>query len=115
MISTIQTLVSLLAVIAVVGVVASRLKIPSAILLVLVGVLLAIVPDLPTVELAPQLVLMLILPPVIYSAAVAMSWANSSSISAPSRYWRSVVWHSRRSRSPLRRICYWVSSGRWVL
>jgi CPA1 family monovalent cation:H+ antiporter len=74
MIPTIQILVLLLAVIAVVAVVAARLKIPSAILLVLTGVVLAVVPDLPTVELAPELVLLLVLPPVIYSSAVAMSW-----------------------------------------
>src|SRR6202047_2359229 len=74
MVPTIQILVLLLAVIAVVAVVAARLKIPSAILLVLTGVVLAVVPDLPTVELAPELVLLLVLPPVIYSSAVAMSW-----------------------------------------
>ena len=74
MIPTIQILVVLLAVIAVVAVVSARLKIPSAILLVLTGVVLALVPDLPTVELAPTLVLLLVLPPVIYSSAVAMSW-----------------------------------------
>jgi hypothetical protein len=74
MVPTIQILVLLLAVIAVVAVVAARLKIPSAILLVLTGVVLAVVPDLPVVELAPELVLLLVLPPVIYSSAVAMSW-----------------------------------------
>ena len=74
MVPTIQILVLLLAVIAVVAIVAARLKIPSAILLVLTGVVLAVVPDLPTVELAPELVLLLVLPPVIYSSAVAMSW-----------------------------------------
>ena len=74
MIPTIQILLVLLAVIAVVAVVSARLKIPSAILLVLTGVVLALVPDLPTVELAPTLVLLLVLPPVIYSSAVAMSW-----------------------------------------
>src|ERR1700687_6128225 len=74
MVPTIQILVLLLAVIAVVAVVAARLKIPSAILLVLTGVVLALVPDLPTVELAPELVLLLVLPPVIYSSAGAMSW-----------------------------------------
>ncbi len=67
MIPTIQILLVLLAVIAVVAVVSARLKIPSAILLVLTGVVLALVPDLPTVELAPTLVLLLVLPPVIYS------------------------------------------------
>ncbi|HMF05458.1 MAG TPA: Na+/H+ antiporter [Methylocella sp.] len=74
MIATIQTLVLLLAVVAAVAVVAARLKIPQAILLVLTGVVLALIPGLPTVELAPELVLLLVLPPVIYSSAVDMSW-----------------------------------------
>lgn len=60
--------------VAAVGVVAKRSKIPAAILLVLTGVLLALVPGLPAVRLAPELVLLLVLPPLIYSSAVAMSW-----------------------------------------
>src|SRR6202163_2682760 len=71
---TIETLVLLLVVVAAVGIAAKRLKIPPAILLVLTGVVLALVPGLPTVELAPEFVLLLVLPPVIYSSAVAMSW-----------------------------------------
>src|SRR3982074_1974185 len=74
MILTIQILVLLLAVVAAVAVVAARVEIAQAILLVLTGIVLAIVPGLPTVELAPELVLLLVLPPVIYSSAVAMSW-----------------------------------------
>src|SRR6202521_4239441 len=74
MISTIQIPVLLLVVVAAVAVVAARLKIPPAIFLELTGVLLALVPGLPTVELAPEFVLLLVLPPVVYSSAVAMSW-----------------------------------------
>jgi monovalent cation/hydrogen antiporter len=74
MILTIQVLVLLLAVVAAVAVLANRLKIPPAILLVLTGVLLALVPGLPSVELAPELVLLLILPPFIYTSAFQMSW-----------------------------------------
>ena len=43
-------------------------------LLVIAGVGLALVPGLPRFELAPELVLLVILPPLIYSAGVAMSW-----------------------------------------
>jgi Na+/H+ antiporter len=74
MISTIQILVLLLGVVAAVAVFANRLEIPAAILLVLTGVVLALVPGLPAVELAPQAVLLLVLPPIIYASAVAMSW-----------------------------------------
>lgn len=74
MIPTIQILVLLLIVIAAVSLAAARLKIPPAILLVVTGVILALIPGLPVVKLAPELVLLLVLPPLIYSSAVAMSW-----------------------------------------
>src|SRR5213075_2125876 len=62
----------LLIVIAAIAVAETRLRIPSAILLMLTGVILAVIPGLPAVELAPELVLLL--PPIVYSSAVAMSW-----------------------------------------
>lgn len=71
---TIQILVLLLAVAAAAAVIAKWLKIPPAIILVLTGVVLALIPALPAIELAPDLVLLMVLPPVIYSSAVAMSW-----------------------------------------
>ena len=74
MTAIIQILVALLIVIAAVSVIAARLQIPPAILLVLTGVVLALIPGLPTVPLAPEFVLLVVLPPIIYSSAVAMSW-----------------------------------------
>jgi NhaP-type Na+/H+ or K+/H+ antiporter len=74
MLPTIQLLVFLLIVIAAVAFLAARLQIPLAILLVLTGVALALVPGLPRIELAPEFVLLLVLPPIIYSSSVAMSW-----------------------------------------
>ncbi len=71
---TIEVLVVLLAVTAAAALVAKLLQIPEAIVLVLTGVILALIPWLPPVELAPELVLLIVLPPVIYSSAVAMSW-----------------------------------------
>jgi CPA1 family monovalent cation:H+ antiporter len=74
MIESIQIAVLLLLVVAAVALVARRIGVPPAILLVVVGVALALVPGLPHVELVPELVLLLVLPPLIYSAGVAMSW-----------------------------------------
>jgi monovalent cation/hydrogen antiporter len=54
-------------------VLATRLKVPPAILPVPI-VDLALVAGLPAMELAPQLVPLRVLPPVIYASAVAMSW-----------------------------------------
>src|ERR1700722_15715035 len=76
MIQTLQLLVVLLAVIAGVEAVATRLKVPSSILLVLTGVALAVIPKLPGVTLAPELVLLVILPLLIYQASFSMSWRD---------------------------------------
>src|ERR1700749_1916402 len=74
MAATIQTVLFLLAVLVVVAVIARRLNTAPSILLVVAGIALALVPGLPRIELAPELVLLGILPPLIYSAGVAMSW-----------------------------------------
>ncbi|HSL78710.1 MAG TPA: Na+/H+ antiporter [Pseudolabrys sp.] len=70
----VETLLFMLAVLAGVAVAAQRLKIAPSILLVTAGIGMALVPGLPTITLAPQLVLLVILPPLLYSAGVAMSW-----------------------------------------
>jgi CPA1 family monovalent cation:H+ antiporter len=74
MTATVQTLLLMMAVLAAVDVSARRLKIAPSILLVVAGLLLALIPGLPAVTLAPEVVLLVILPPLIYSAGVAMSW-----------------------------------------
>jgi CPA1 family monovalent cation:H+ antiporter len=74
MTATIQLILLLLVVLVIVAVIAQRLKTPPSILLVVAGILLAVVPGLPPVELAPELVLLVLLPPLIYSAGVSMSW-----------------------------------------
>src|SRR6478736_6099135 len=74
MTATIQVVLFLLAVLVLVAVIAQRLKTAPSILLVIAGVALALIPGLPPVELAPELVLLVLLPPLIYSAGVSMSW-----------------------------------------
>ena len=69
-----QTVLFMLAVLAAVAVAAKRLNIAPSILLVVAGIGMALIPGLPKVQLAPELVLLVILPPLIYSAGVAMSW-----------------------------------------
>lgn len=50
-------------------VVANRLAIPEAILLVVLGVLASLIPAVPNIHLPPNVVLLLFLPPLIYNAA----------------------------------------------
>ena len=69
-----QIFLILVAVLAGTVLLARRIEIAPAILLLFAGIVLAFVPGMPTLELPPELVLLLVLPPLIYSASVAMSW-----------------------------------------
>ena len=69
-----QIFLILLAVLAGTALLARRINVAPAILLLLAGIALAFVPGMPTLELPPELVLLVVLPPLIYSASVAMSW-----------------------------------------
>jgi CPA1 family monovalent cation:H+ antiporter len=72
--ATFQIFLILLAVLAGTALLARRIDVAPAILLLLAGIALAFVPRMPSLELPPELVLLLVLPPLIYSASVAMSW-----------------------------------------
>ncbi|HEY0418140.1 MAG TPA: Na+/H+ antiporter [Acetobacteraceae bacterium] len=65
---------AIVAITALAAAVARRLRVPHSILLVLLGAVLAFVPGLPRVALDPELVLLLFLPPLLYSSGVGMSW-----------------------------------------
>src|SRR5437667_10176950 len=62
----------LVAVVALVTV-ARKVQVPYPVLLVLGGLALALMPNLPRVELDPDLVFVLFLPPLVYSAAFSTS------------------------------------------
>jgi len=53
---------------------AHRVKLPHSILLVLAGAALAFVPGVPRIGIDPDLVLLVMLPPLLYAAGVGMSW-----------------------------------------
>jgi Na+/H+ antiporter len=54
--------------------IAGKLKIPSSILLVCVGLTLGIFPALPSFAINPEVVFLLFLPPILYDAASHTSW-----------------------------------------
>ncbi len=74
MTANVEMLLLLLGVLVIVAVVARRLNVAPSILLIVAGIGLALVPGLPRLDLAPELALYGFLPPLIYSAGVAMSW-----------------------------------------
>src|SRR6266516_5738301 len=62
--------------VALLAIVARKIRIPYPILLTIGGVVLALVPGLPAIQLDPQLVFNLFLPPLLYPAAVYTSWRD---------------------------------------
>ncbi len=63
-----------LALLAGTNLVALRVPIPAPVIQTFVGIALAFIPGIPTVHLNPDLVLLGILPPLIYAAAVKLPW-----------------------------------------
>jgi Na+/H+ antiporter len=84
-IEAIELFVVLLAVVAAVTLVAQRIGVPYPILMVLAGLGLGFVPAVPRIELEPDIVLLLFLPPILFSTAYFMSprelWRNVRPIS----------------------------------
>ncbi len=74
MTATITLLLGLLVASVVFASLATRLRVPYAILLVLAGVGLGFIPGLPKVVLDPDLILLVFLPPLVYSSAWQTSW-----------------------------------------
>src|ERR1700761_4816157 len=64
------TLAVAIAVVMIIGrSLASRLEVPEAIVLVVLGVLASLIPQVPNIDLPPDVVLLLFLPPLVYNAA----------------------------------------------
>ena len=74
--NALELILVLMVVAAGLAVVAERLKLPYPIVLVVGGLGLAFVPGLPRVDLAPDLVLLLFLPPLLFAAAWFTSWRD---------------------------------------
>jgi monovalent cation/hydrogen antiporter len=69
-----MTVFVLVAATAATALAARRLGVPDSIMLVIVGLGVGFIPDMPRVAIKPDLVLMLLLPPLLYSSGVGMSW-----------------------------------------
>src|SRR5215203_3657301 len=72
----IETIFVLLAAVAALATLANRIRVPYPILLVLGGLVLGFVPGLPRVELEPDVVFLLFLPPLLYVSAIFTSWRD---------------------------------------
>lgn len=68
------TIVVLILAVAALSVVARRLQVPPPMLMLVAGVAASFVPGTPAVALDPDAVFLLLLPPLLYSSGVGMSW-----------------------------------------
>ncbi|CAN5451304.1 Na+/H+ antiporter [soil metagenome] len=74
-VEAVQTVfLSLLVCVAVFSGLARRLNIPYPIVLVVAGLLVSFIPGMPRIHLSPDLVFLVMLPPLLYSAAWTLSW-----------------------------------------
>jgi CPA1 family monovalent cation:H+ antiporter len=58
------------------GALANRLKTPYPILLIIGGLVLSLVPGIPRISLAPDMVFLVVLPPLLFAAAFTTSWRD---------------------------------------
>jgi monovalent cation/hydrogen antiporter len=71
-----SSLIALLAIVTVACFVAPRLRVPAPVLLALAGFLVALTPGITIKRLDPSLILVLFLPPLLYSDAFDTSWVD---------------------------------------
>src|SRR6266571_54411 len=74
--SAVSLVLILLAATALLRFLSERLNVPHAVLLVLGGLALAVTPGLPRATLDPDVVFLIFLPPLLYSAAIRTSWRD---------------------------------------
>lgn len=69
----------LMTVLAASATLARKLTLAPAIVFLFIGIILAFVPGFPRIEMQPEGIVLLVLPPLIYSAGVSMSWREFKS------------------------------------
>ena len=69
-------ILSLLFTISMLTIVSGKLKISYPIFLVVAGLLISLIPGIPSISLSPDLVFLIFLPPLLYSAAWNTSWSD---------------------------------------
>ncbi len=82
---TVEIVVLLVALATVVAAFARRLRVPAPSLLVAVGLVVGLLPNAPAVHVAPSLVSLVVLPPLLYAASEDLPWRDLRAI------WRPVV------------------------
>src|SRR4051812_43316014 len=76
MLETVEVVLALLAAVAGLALLSRKVPVPYPIMLILGGLILAFIPGLPRVQLHPELVFLIFLPPLLYPAAIFTPWRD---------------------------------------
>jgi monovalent cation/hydrogen antiporter len=74
--SEVETVLALLLAVAALAALATRLGVPYPILLVIGGAALGFVPELPPIQIDPEAVFLIFVPPLVFAAAFFTSWRD---------------------------------------
>lgn len=69
-----QVVIFIMTILIVLSAFADKIKLPYPILLIIVGLVIGFVPALPDLELNPEIVFLVFLPPILFDAAFKTSW-----------------------------------------
>lgn len=72
----VELILILLAIVTVLAAIAERTFIPYPIFLVLGGLILSLIPGVPSIELDPEVVFVIFLPPILFAAGYSTSWRD---------------------------------------
>src|SRR5215203_385085 len=106
-------IVGLLVAVAGLALLARLLHIPYPIFLVIGGLVIGFLPGVPKIELPPDMVLLIFLPPLLTRRRFSLPYATLGPTFARSRYLPSGSWSQPRCLSQQRHTGSSASRGRW--
>lgn len=80
---SVETVLFLVVVATVVAAFARKLSVPAPSLLVVAGVLIGLLPGIPTVRVTPEIVSLVVLPPLLYAAGEELPWRDLRAVWRP--------------------------------
>ncbi len=80
---SVETVLFLVVIATVVATFARRLRVPAPSLLVVAGVVVGLLPGVPTVQVTPDVVSLVVLPPLLYAAGEELPWRDLRAVWRP--------------------------------
>jgi Na+/H+ antiporter len=80
---SVETILFLVVLATVVATFARRLRVPAPSLLVLAGVVIGLLPGVPAIEVTPDLVSLVVLPPLLFAAGEELPWRDLQAVWRP--------------------------------